>query len=216
MLCDDLRDECDENQTETAASPDIPSRRSTCRASHGGLVEHRQRRRLEALTMRACARRAGVSHAAPEHHFGSPCRPAGRVRCRRLRTSRRCDGRGCRRNRAVNRYLQPGSLTFVLPPNIPRSFASCRRSLPVRRNRRDCGKASRATRSRLEDRAPRPLTWVATIASRHRSHFRQKRAWQWLLRTDMRTLRADGFASETDVPNATALLSELRLALLAE
>ena len=28
---------------------------------------------LQGLTMRACARRAGVSHAAPKHHFGDLC-----------------------------------------------------------------------------------------------------------------------------------------------
>jgi len=28
---------------------------------------------LQALTLRACARRAGVSHAAPKHHFGDLC-----------------------------------------------------------------------------------------------------------------------------------------------
>ena len=123
---------------------------------------------VEALTMQACARRAGVSHAASGHHFGSL---AGLVE------EFAADERSAMRwtqlaqKTRTNRYSQLDLLTLVLLKNMPHNFALCRRSLPVQRNRHDCEKQVER-RDVVSRRRSAPPTRVVTIASCRRGHFR--------------------------------------------
>lgn len=169
---------------------------------------------VEALTLRACARRAGVSHAAPEHHFGSL---AGLLEEFAADAHERLgDAMDAAAVENGGQPLLAAGLAYIrFAAEHAQQFRVMLKVAAGSAQSTRLRDASRATRRRLEN-ALRDAYTNQYGREPSSDSLLKKAGLAWCCVHGYATLRAEGFDSDTDLPEVTALLTELRPAVLAE